>query len=67
VLEEGDFRTITREEILHVLKAHRTLDRTRELAVAYASQARHALDVFAPSPAREALKALPQFVVQRQY
>ncbi|HEV8120531.1 MAG TPA: polyprenyl synthetase family protein [Candidatus Polarisedimenticolia bacterium] len=67
VLEEGDFRTVSREEVLVLLRHHRTLDRTRELAVAYASQARHALEVFAPSPAREALKALPQFVVSRQY
>ncbi|HZN04349.1 MAG TPA: polyprenyl synthetase family protein [Candidatus Polarisedimenticolia bacterium] len=67
VLEEGEFLTVSRDEILALLRRHRTLERTRELAAGYALKARQALDLFPPSPARDALLFLPQFVVSRQY
>ncbi|HEU4401327.1 MAG TPA: polyprenyl synthetase family protein [Candidatus Polarisedimenticolia bacterium] len=67
VLDERDFRTVTREEIIGLLRAARTLERARELAVGYARRAREALSLFPPSPAREALMALPDFVVSREY
>ncbi len=67
VLDERDFRTASRQEIIGLLRAGRTLDRTRDLATAYARRAREALALFEPSPAREALHALPDFVVFREY
>jgi octaprenyl-diphosphate synthase len=67
VLDERDFLTITREEIVGLLTAGRTLERTRQVASGYAQRARDALALFAPCPAREALLYLPSFVVSRHY
>jgi octaprenyl-diphosphate synthase len=67
VLEEGEFLTIKPEEIVDLLRRRKTLDRTRDLALAYARRAREALAVFDPCPEREALSALPEFVVSRRY
>ena len=65
VLEERDFLSVTREEIVGRLRASKTLERTRDLALFYARRARESLSVFDPCPAREALLALPDFVVSR--
>jgi octaprenyl-diphosphate synthase len=67
VLEERDFRTVRREEIVELLKRRKTLLRTRDLAEVYARRAREALAIFDPGPAREALLSLPDFVVHREY
>ena len=67
VLEERDFRTVSRDEIINLLRGGQTLERTRDVAVAYARRAQAALQVFSPSPARSALLSLPDFVLVRQY
>ncbi len=67
VLEERDFRTVSREEIIDLLRRGHTLERTRDVAVAYARRAQTALQGFSPSPARGALLSLPDFVLLRQY
>jgi octaprenyl-diphosphate synthase len=67
VLDERDFRSVSREAILERLDAAGTLDRTRDLARAYARQARECLEPFDPCPARDALQALPEFVISREY
>ena len=67
VLDEKDFMTVRREEILAMLRAERTLERTRELAMVYARRARESLSVFEPSRSREALQTLPDFVVSRDH
>src|SRR6266571_3245832 len=66
VLEERDFRTVSREEIIDLLRRGHTLERTRDVAVAYARRAQTALQGFSPSPARGALLSLPDFVLLRQ-
>jgi octaprenyl-diphosphate synthase len=67
VLEERDFLTVSREEIVGLLRSAKTLDRTRDIALSFARLAREALGVFDPGPARDALMALPEFVVSREY
>ena len=67
VLEERDFRTVQRQEIISLVRNARTLERTRELAVTYARRAQTALLPFACSPVRDALMALPDFVLFRKY
>jgi octaprenyl-diphosphate synthase len=67
VLEEGDFLTIKPEEVVDLLRRRNALERTRDVALAYARRAREALQVFDPCPARDALLFLPDFVVSRQY
>src|SRR6266704_3192805 len=48
VLEERDFRTISRDEIIDLLHRGKTLERTREVAVRYARSAQAALQSFKP-------------------
>jgi len=67
VLDERDFRSVSRDTLVGRLREAGTLDRTREIAVDFARQARAALEPFDPSPARTALELLPDFVVNRQY
>jgi octaprenyl-diphosphate synthase len=67
VLEERDFRTVSRQEVIDLLLRGGTLERTQEAAVAYARRAQSALQVFDPSPARTALMSLPDFVLFREY
>lgn len=67
VLDERGFRTVTRDDLLAIVRKGRTLERTRELAVSYATKAQESLWVFDPCPARTALQALPQFVISRSY
>jgi geranylgeranyl pyrophosphate synthase len=67
VLDEHDFKTVRREEIVARLREARTLERARALAHVYARRAQDALDLFDPCPAREALKSLPEFVISREY
>ena len=67
VLDERDFRTVKRADILAILRDKRTLERTRNLALSFASRARDSLNAFSRCPAREALLALPEFVVSRSY
>ncbi len=67
VLDERDFRTVTRNDIIALLRRAKTLEKARDLAASYARRAREALDLFDPSPARDALKALPDFVLSREY
>ncbi len=67
VLDEHDFKTVRREEIVTMLREARTLERARTLAHQYARRAQDALNLFDPCPAREALRSLPEFVVSREY
>ncbi len=67
VLDDGDFKTVSREEIVAMLREGQTLERTRLLAAAYARRAQEALKIFDPCPAREALFSLPEFVLSREY
>jgi len=67
VLDERDFRTVARDEIIDLVRKGRTLERTRALARAFALRAREELSPFDPCPAREALLALPEFVISREY
>jgi octaprenyl-diphosphate synthase len=67
VFDEKDFVSVTREEIIGLLKEARTLDKTRELAASYARRAQECLESFDPGPARTALRSLPEFVISRKY
>jgi octaprenyl-diphosphate synthase len=67
VLEERDFLSVKREEIVDLLRSRNTFDRAREVAADYARRAREELDIFDPSPARDGLRLLPEFVLSRQY
>jgi octaprenyl-diphosphate synthase len=52
-------------ELTRLLADHRALDDVYDKALSYAEAAKKCLDVFAPSPDRDALLALPDYVLSR--
>ena len=67
VLREGRFTSVAREEVLDLVNRHGTLDRTRRLATGYSLQAASCLDVFEPSPVRQALTDLACYITSRDH
>ena len=67
VVEDRGFERVSREEIVRLVREHGALDEARRLAERYAEQARRELDVFPPSPFRDALLSLPDFILARDH
>ena len=67
VLEDRGFSRVTREEIVRLARDHGALEEARALAEQYAEQARADVMVFEPSPYRDALEALPGFILARDH
>ncbi len=65
VLRENGFGSVRQEAILDLVRRHRTLDRVLEKAQQYARKARTQLDEFPAGPARDALRAIPDYIVGR--
>src|SRR2546425_6387098 len=65
VLDERDFRSVDRAEILKLVERSDGPHRTRELAAEYASRAIHMLDEFPPSIFRDAIVRIPEFILNR--
>ena len=66
VLDEDGFHSVSFAEILDLMERHGALRRARDKARELAEQARSALDAFADSPYKDALRALPEFVLDRE-
>ncbi len=67
VLADRDFRRVTREEIVRLAAEAGALAQARRLAERYAEAARADLEVFEPSPQKDALAFIPEFILERQY
>jgi octaprenyl-diphosphate synthase len=67
VLADRGFERVTREELLRLAREHGALDEARALAERYAAAARADLTGFERSPYREALEALPDFILARDH
>ena len=67
VLEDRGFGRVTREEIVRLARDHGALEKARALAEQYAEAARGDLMLFEPSPYRDALEALPGFILARDH
>jgi octaprenyl-diphosphate synthase len=67
VLQDRGFARVSREEIVRLAREHGALDEARNLAEQYAQAARRDLHVFDRSPYREALEALPDFILARNH
>jgi octaprenyl-diphosphate synthase len=65
VLEERDFRSVDRAEILAIVEKSDGLARTRVLAQDYAQRAARMLQEFPPSIYRDALAGIPGFILHR--
>jgi octaprenyl-diphosphate synthase len=67
VLADRGFERVSREEIVRLARDHGALDEARAMAEDYAERARHDLLAFERSPYREALAALPDFILARDH
>jgi octaprenyl-diphosphate synthase len=67
VLEDRGFGRVSRDEIVHLARDHGALEEARALAERYAEEARKDLLAFPASPFRDALEALPGFVLARDH
>jgi octaprenyl-diphosphate synthase len=67
VLQDRGFERVPREEIVRLVREHGALEEAREMAFVYAEKARRDLQAFDRSPYREALEALPDFILSRDH
>jgi geranylgeranyl pyrophosphate synthase len=67
VLDDRAFSRVTRDELVRMARDCGALDEAREMAERYADLARRDLLAFEPSPYREALDALPGFILSRDH
>jgi octaprenyl-diphosphate synthase len=67
VLADRGFGRVSRDELLRLAREHGALDEARALAERYAAAARADLVAFERSPYREALEALPDFILARDH
>jgi geranylgeranyl pyrophosphate synthase len=58
---------VTREELVRLARECGALDEASEMAERYAELARRDLLAFDPSPYRDALEALPSFILARDH
>ena len=65
VLDDRDFRSVDRAEILRLVEESDGLTRTRNLAERYARRATQMLTEFPPSIYRDALVRIPEFILNR--
>jgi octaprenyl-diphosphate synthase len=65
VLDDRDFSTVDRSEILSLVERADALSRTRMVAQEYANRATQMLKEFPPSIYRDALVSIPEFILSR--
>jgi octaprenyl-diphosphate synthase len=67
VLDDRGFSRVTRDELVRMARECGALDEASEMAERYADLARRDLLAFEPSPYRDALEALPGFILARDH
>ena len=67
VLEDRAFARVSRDELVRMARDCGALEEARAMAERYADEARASLLAFDPSPYREALEALPGFILARDH
>jgi len=66
VLEEGGFQSVKFSEILELIERYQTLRAARDKARDFAEKAKRCLEDFPDSPYKDALRSLPDFIVERE-
>ncbi len=67
VLDDRAFSRVSRDELVRLARDCGALEEARAMAERYADEARAGLLAFEPSPYREALEALPGFILARDH
>ncbi len=65
IMHDGDYRNVPRESLLAKLEEFGTLDETRQRAYSFAEKARKNLEILGNSKYCEALKEIPNFMIER--
>ncbi len=65
IIRENDFDGAHREEVLALVEHYGTVNRVLDKAYEYALQAKSYLTCFSPCRARDALMAIPDYIVER--
>jgi octaprenyl-diphosphate synthase len=66
VFKEGGFHSVRFSEIMDMMERRGALGRARDKARDLAEQARSVLSAFADSPYKDALRSLPEFILDRE-
>ena len=66
VLDEGGFQAVSYSEVLEMLERYGTLQAARDKAREIAEQARSSLDTLPDSTYKDALRSLPDFILDRE-
>ncbi len=66
VLEEQGFNSVKFAEILELIGCYGTLEAARRRAQEFAERAKSCLEKFPESPYKDALRSLPEFIVERE-
>lgn len=67
VLEERGFHSVQFYEILDLIERYGVLQTTREKALHLAEEAKASLEGFSDSPYKDALRSLPEFIIEREF
>jgi len=66
VIADGDYRRVTRDDLVRILQGRGAIDRARAEAREYARRACSCLEGIGASPYRDVLYALARFIVERR-
>jgi octaprenyl-diphosphate synthase len=67
VLEDGGFNSVGFSEILDLIDRYNTLQAAREKAQEFAQKAKRCLETFPDTPYKDALRSLPDFMLDREF
>jgi octaprenyl-diphosphate synthase len=67
VLEEGSFNSRRFSKILDLIDRYETSQATREKAQEFAQKAKRCLETFPDTPYKDALRSLPDFMLDREF
>ncbi len=67
VLEKGGFNTVGFSEILDLIDRYDTLRAAKEKAQEFAEKAKRCLGTFPDTPYKDALRSLPDFILDREF
>ena len=65
VMQDGDYSSVSRDDLLEKLETAGTIEETRRRAYSYAEKARKNLDVLAKTEYRLALEDIPAYMIER--
>jgi octaprenyl-diphosphate synthase len=67
VLDEGGFHSVSFSEVLEMIERYGTLQAARDKAREIAEQARSSLETLPDSTYKDALRSLPDFILDREF